>query len=190
MDSIMSITTASAETKKLVKKLRAARNDEEIERKAEPSVSSVTSKQTRELIRQVRATPVPADLLGEARERFEKEKELAVRALLRPDMPPCFPNSDRWVIWRLIELQAAAPQHSGYCSDCTREYQHEMKLQERCTRPDVVFDVDEDGWSRGLTPEGVEVEAQRAHMVKNGRPRMPDAQLKRPRFVRKSLQAG
>lgn len=41
--------------------------------------------------------------------------------------------------WRVFALQARPAADLGFCEDCTPEYQTEMKLQEKCENPHVVF---------------------------------------------------
>ena len=44
-----------------------------------------------------------------------------------------------YAIWRAAALHSQPLKHLGYCEDCSREYQTEMKLQERCENPTVWF---------------------------------------------------
>lgn len=62
--------------------------------------------------------------------------------------PFCFTSKAQFDKW----AQAAAgsrPGRSGYCTDCTPEYQARMKDEHRCGFPSVTFYEDDDGFVAG-----------------------------------------
>lgn len=52
--------------------------------------------------------------------------------------PRCTTASS-YAIWKAAALHSQPLKHLGYCEDCSRDYQTEMKLQERCENPAVWF---------------------------------------------------
>ena len=48
-------------------------------------------------------------------------------------------TAENYAIWKAAALHSQPLKHLGYCEDCSRDYQTEMKLQERCENPAVWF---------------------------------------------------
>lgn len=60
--------------------------------------------------------------------------------------PDCFDTLEQYKRWTCA-AQIYRPGPSGYCADCTPAYQAEMRLQDRCAHPAVIFSFSEtDGW--------------------------------------------
>lgn len=73
--------------------------------------------------------------------------------------PLCFASEEQWKFWNnQARYSRAGP--SGYCSDCTPEYQSEMLRARRCEHPNVLFGVDNEGFLCGSRPEADEELAQ------------------------------
>lgn len=50
---------------------------------------------------------------------------------------PMCSTPDQFDNWRAL-TRTAPPGPLGFCEDCTRQYQNEMRRQGRCTHPEVV----------------------------------------------------
>lgn len=65
--------------------------------------------------------------------------------------PLCFVSKAQYKAWQEKALKSEdAP--SGYCTDCTPEYQTQMIVAGKCEYPGTVFDTDEDGFVEGTRP--------------------------------------
>lgn len=69
-------------------------------------------------------------------------------------IPICWPieSLDDYDLWR--ESALAAPPHpkSSICEDCTPEYQAKMIEQKKCENPEIIFEIDNDGFLAGRLP--------------------------------------
>jgi hypothetical protein len=76
----------------------------------------------------------------------ELMKERA-RVSFRAGTPAC---TDRktYVLWIDAARMVHPPHDTGFCADCTPEYQKQMKEEGRCENPEVFF-VEEDGMVEG-----------------------------------------
>jgi hypothetical protein len=68
---------------------------------------------------------------------------------LAKNVPECFPNATVFGRWREMARSQNAVGESGYCTDCTPEYQREMLGLARCRFPRTTFTYDEDGFVAG-----------------------------------------
>lgn len=59
--------------------------------------------------------------------------------------PICFESRDQYNSWRWAADRAGGVGLSGYCIDCTPEYQARMIAEGRCSYPATTFKLDEDG---------------------------------------------
>jgi hypothetical protein len=60
----------------------------------------------------------------------------------KPKAPPCFPNDASLLAWRNMNHAvntAGLPTPSGYCEDCTPDYQARMCAEGRCKYPQTSF---------------------------------------------------
>jgi len=64
-------------------------------------------------------------------------------------IPKCFSSREQYSLW-VNAARLNSPGASGYCADCTPEYQREMIEQCRCECPDTTFHIDEDGFVAGV----------------------------------------
>lgn len=53
-------------------------------------------------------------------------------------------------IWSLD--RGALDGVAGFCEDCLPDYQKDMIWEGKCDNPDVIFDIDEDGFVYGKYP--------------------------------------
>lgn len=80
------------------------------------------------------------------------------------DYPACFGTESRYAAWlKKWEHRWTRRSPSGFCHDCTPEYQREMVDAGRCAFPNVVFleELDQYGEPevRGFRPTEPRVEA-------------------------------
>ena len=54
-------------------------------------------------------------------------------------VPPCF-SARQWEEWRAL-ARVALPSAGGFCEDCTPSYKLKMISCERCTHPEIEFDI-------------------------------------------------
>ena len=78
--------------------------------------------------------------------------------------PACFTDASQYQHWRTLAIKASAGD-SGYCTDCTRAYQHQMIMECRCLHAKTRFFVDCDGYTEGRRP----VEERLVNCKKKGR---------------------
>ncbi|NBW12325.1 MAG: hypothetical protein EBR82_30270 [Caulobacteraceae bacterium] len=69
-------------------------------------------------------------------------------------MPKCWPIEEikNFNLWKDAARISMVNQKSSVCEDCTPEYQARMIDEGKCENPEVVFDVDEDGFIFGRLP--------------------------------------
>ncbi len=53
--------------------------------------------------------------------------------------PPCFPDDETLFAWRNINHAVEESAPSGYCTDCTPDYQARMCAEKRCKFPETSF---------------------------------------------------
>lgn len=73
------------------------------------------------------------------------------------DYPLCFASPEQYKNWVKAARACARGSKeliSGFCTDCTPEYQAQMIELNRCEHPDVQFAVDRDGFMSGYRPNG------------------------------------
>lgn len=66
--------------------------------------------------------------------------------------PLCFHSNRQYQQWQKAAARSGEADHlhhSGYCTDCTPEYQSEMIRQFRCKHPGTTFKHDADGMIEG-----------------------------------------
>lgn len=63
--------------------------------------------------------------------------------------PACF-TPRQWAEWKVFARQVKPSSRSGYCEDCTPEYQAKMTDAGRCGYPGAVFVTDADGMIKGV----------------------------------------
>ncbi|MCL2656839.1 MAG: hypothetical protein FWD62_05345 [Betaproteobacteria bacterium] len=77
--------------------------------------------------------------------------------------PACFSSQHQFAQWRAAaELSTGNKEYKfrlrdNYCMDCTPEYRAAMASCGKCEHPKVTFDVDRDGFVRGVRPAEREV---------------------------------
>ena len=60
--------------------------------------------------------------------------------------PPSCTNRAQYKLWREIVPHVG---RSGFCTDCTPEFQHQSLVNDCCDHPECVFFLDEDGEIEG-----------------------------------------
>jgi hypothetical protein len=68
---------------------------------------------------------------------------------LAKNVPECFPNATVFGRWREMARSQNAVGENGYCTDCTPEYQAEMREVGACRYPKTTFHIDSDGFIYG-----------------------------------------
>jgi hypothetical protein len=58
--------------------------------------------------------------------------------------PACFASPAQYARWLATAKQTGLPR-SGYCTDCTPDYQRVMRSARRCAHPGTTFGRDGDG---------------------------------------------
>ena len=63
--------------------------------------------------------------------------------------PSCFDSDQQWKMWREAARACAKNEVgvTGFCTDCTPEYQKQMVLEKRCEHPETEFAIDKDGFT-------------------------------------------
>lgn len=61
----------------------------------------------------------------------------------------CFESFEQFKLWK-DAARMAPPGNSGYCTDCTPDYQNRMIKDGRCEFPDTRFHTDKHGWVEGV----------------------------------------
>jgi len=69
-------------------------------------------------------------------EKLPDEPSLHIK--IRFDGIPKCVSAEQYALWTEA-ARFMPPQTYGFCTDCTKEYQTEMLLQERCAHPEVKF---------------------------------------------------
>lgn len=64
-------------------------------------------------------------------------------------MPPCFSDRDDWNEYVQLHIRTRGGKVI-YCTDCTPEYRDRMIEQKRCSYPETVFVLDDDGELLGI----------------------------------------
>ena len=67
-------------------------------------------------------------------------------------IPKCFASRGQFQEWTLA-ARRSDPGGSGYCADCTAQYQRQMIDQDRCAYPGTTFRVGSEGGVDGRRPE-------------------------------------
>jgi hypothetical protein len=72
-----------------------------------------------------------------------------------PTPPPCFGDTHQWHIWNKARVisQEVSDTPVNFCTDCTPEYKALMEVAQRCSYPEVTFQVDAEGWDEGVRGE-------------------------------------
>lgn len=70
---------------------------------------------------------------------------------MKMSVPRCFASRRQYELW-LEAARAVPPGSSGYCADCTPEYQRQMIAARRCAYPTTSFQADADGYVEGRRP--------------------------------------
>lgn len=63
--------------------------------------------------------------------------------------PPCFSSDQQYDLWREAARACWPAGGSGYCADCTPEYQSVMIAHHRCAHAGTRFVMDSDGIVEG-----------------------------------------
>lgn len=66
-----------------------------------------------------------------------------------PKMPPCFSNPTDWDVYVQLHIRTRGGKLM-YCTDCTPEHRDHMIKQGRCSYPETVFILDDDGELLGI----------------------------------------
>jgi len=64
--------------------------------------------------------------------------------------PPCFRSDEHLISWRNAHHYAGEKLPSGYCTDCTKDYQARMCAESRCKYPETAFIVQPQGGIVGV----------------------------------------
>jgi hypothetical protein len=60
--------------------------------------------------------------------------------------PLCFESRAQYKAWReAAKISSHTTLHAGVCTDCTPEYQAQMKAERRCENPHVKFRTNQEG---------------------------------------------
>lgn len=62
-------------------------------------------------------------------------------------------TQQQYLSWLQMAKRVRTRIRNDYCEDCLPEYQGEMIRNNRCQHPEVVFQVDEDGFVTGFRDE-------------------------------------
>jgi hypothetical protein len=57
---------------------------------------------------------------------------------------PCA-SDDQYKEWKTTARMMRPPTNTWFCTDCTPQYQREMKAQQLCSRPEIRFRSGADG---------------------------------------------
>ena len=63
------------------------------------------------------------------------------------EYPRCFNSNEEFKAW--VQAARGSSPRAGFCTDCTKEYQAQMKKERRCQYPIVEFydfEMDKDGY--------------------------------------------
>jgi hypothetical protein len=96
---------------------------------------------------------VPSNLIDLIRGRAPPSPRRRGVERPRQPIPPCF-TPEQWVCW-VEYARAATPGPSGYCADCTPEYQRRMCHEHRCLHPETTFRI-RHGGIVGVRPGAVD----------------------------------
>lgn len=61
---------------------------------------------------------------------------------------PMCTDRKTFMLWRDAARMVHPPHDTGFCADCTPEYQKQMKAEGRCENPEIFF-VEEEGMVEG-----------------------------------------
>ena len=61
--------------------------------------------------------------------------------------PPTCTTKKQYKFWR--EMDSSHIGHSGFCTDCTPEWQHKCLINDCCDHPEVTFFMDDEGLVEG-----------------------------------------
>jgi hypothetical protein len=67
------------------------------------------------------------------------------------NVPPCFSSMRQYRVWKSMASRIRAGA-SGYCEDCTPEFQQLRIEQGRCLHPGTTFHCGSDGFVDGVRP--------------------------------------
>lgn len=83
-------------------------------------------------------------------------------------IPRCWPIESLadYKLWREASYVASPNPKSSICEDCTPEYQARMLELKKCENPEIIFDVDEDGFIYGKLPRHKDL-AKKRHEQQN-----------------------
>ncbi len=68
------------------------------------------------------------------------------------NISPCL-TQQQYLSWQQMAKRVGTRNRNDYCEDCLPEYQCEMIRKNRCQHPEVVFQMDEDGFMAGFRSE-------------------------------------
>ncbi len=73
--------------------------------------------------------------------------------------PFCFASAAQYARWQEL-ARRAVPGSSGYCTDCTPEYQLKMIRQTRCAYPRTIFIRTKEGERVGRRPASEQIKCE------------------------------
>ena len=80
--------------------------------------------------------------------------KLKKRVTFSTKIPLCWPidKLGDYKLWRESALVSPPHPKSSICEDCTPEYQQQMIEQKKCENPEILFEIDNEGFLAGRLP--------------------------------------